>query len=177
MFGLLRHWVLVHPQSIGKKQLPVSIIFEAADLDTVKRAAIDRELNELSYKKLKDWFVYLESLVKLGCPSEDEIKRLAEIKATRDVFIHNSGVANAIYEEKAGEKKRFRAGEKMDVPETTIVRLGTDQEGRYRRLGGGYREGVGDCVVREKWTMFRALGVSQSKLTMSAHTSRGLPFR
>lgn len=117
LFGLLRRWLLAHPHKLGKKQIPVSVVFEAATLEEVKLAAIDRDLNELAYKKVREWFEYLDSLVRLGVPTEEAISQLAEMKATRDIFIHNRGVANAIYEEKAGVRKRFAAGEKMDVPE------------------------------------------------------------
>jgi hypothetical protein len=117
LIGLMRCWLLVHPDAFGKKQIPISLLLEATDLDQAKRSAIDQELNALSYKKLKEWFVHLDSLMRLGCPSEDEIGTLAEIKATRDVFIHNRGIANATYEVKAGAKARFQAGEQLDVPE------------------------------------------------------------
>ena len=95
----------------------MSVILAAVDLESVKLAAVNRELNELNYRKVRDWFSYLEDLVKLGCPTADEIDRLAEIKATRDMYVHNRGVAGAIYEEKAGNKKRCGAGQKLDLTE------------------------------------------------------------
>jgi hypothetical protein len=54
-------------------------------------------------------------MVKLGRPTKDEIDRLAEIKATRDVFVHNRGVASPTYVDKAGEKKRAETGEKLGL--------------------------------------------------------------
>lgn len=117
LIGLLRHWLFVHHRAIDKRQILIGTVFEAADLNDAKIRAIDQELNALSYKKLKDWFAFQDSLVHLGCPSDDECQRLAEIKATRDVFIHNRGVANAIYVEKAGKMARFNAGDRVDVPE------------------------------------------------------------
>jgi hypothetical protein len=117
VFGVMRHWLLAYPQRLDRKQVPMSLVLSAADLAEVKLAAVNRELNELSYKRVRDWFAYLDDMVKLGCPTADEIDRLAEVKATRDVFVHNRGVASPTYEEKAGAKKRGKAGDKLDVPE------------------------------------------------------------
>jgi hypothetical protein len=97
--------------------LQVSFVFSAASLDELRVAAVERELHELSYKKVRDWFAYLVDLVNLNCPSDDEIEKLAEIKATRDVFVHGREFAGPIYEERAGVKKRCKAGEKLDIPE------------------------------------------------------------
>jgi hypothetical protein len=117
LFGIMRHWLLAFPQSLARKQIPVSVVLEASDLDAVKLAAVNRELNELNYKKVREWFSHLNGLVSLGCPTADEIDRLAEIKATRDVSVHNRGIASLIYEEKAGPLGRAKAGERLEMPE------------------------------------------------------------
>jgi hypothetical protein len=38
-------------------------------------------------------------------------------KASRDVLVHNKGIANKTYESKAGNLARFREGEELDIPE------------------------------------------------------------
>ena len=55
--------------------------------------------------------------MKPGCPTVDEIERLAEIKASRDILVHNKGIANAAYVAKAGSRARCRDGEKLRLPE------------------------------------------------------------
>src|SRR6266481_111964 len=50
----------------------------ATKLDELKLAAVARELHELSYKDVREWFIYLGEIVKLDCPSPDQIERLAE---------------------------------------------------------------------------------------------------
>ncbi len=72
---------------------------------------------ELSYRRVADWFAYLDGIAKLGCPTPDQIQRLAEIKASRDVLVHNGGIANRIYVEKSGELARFADGELLLLPE------------------------------------------------------------
>jgi len=117
LFGVMRLWLLAYPQSLGRKQISVSVVLEASDLDAVKLAAVNRELNELNYKKVREWFTYLNGLVNLECPTAEEIDRLAEIKATRDVTVHNRGIASPTYEEKAGPLGRAKAGERLEIPE------------------------------------------------------------
>jgi len=117
IFGVIRLWLLRFPERLGKKQIFAADVFAAPDLDSIKRELVDREVGDLRYRKVKDWFIYLESMVKLGCPSSDEINQLAEAKVSRDVLVHNRGIANTIYEEKAGDLKRFNAGERIEIPE------------------------------------------------------------
>lgn len=69
------------------------------------------------YERPAEWFAYLEDKVKLGCPTADEIDRIAEAKASRDVLIHNRGVASKIYVSKSRRFARCREGEILDVTE------------------------------------------------------------
>ena len=76
---------------------------------------MDRELNEIKYERVADWFAYLERIAKLGVPTAEEIERLAEIKAGRDILVHNKGVVNATYLSKAGKCARFAVGQRLDI--------------------------------------------------------------
>jgi hypothetical protein len=63
------------------------------------RALRDRTLADLNathdyyYERPTGWFAYLNEKVKLGCPTEDEVDRIAEAMASRDVLVHNRGIA------------------------------------------------------------------------------------
>src|SRR6266849_6505446 len=116
-FGLLRHWLTAYPASLSKKQLEMGTVLSSPDKAAIVSTVVDKELNELKYERLADWFAHLERLVNLGCPNADEIEKLAEIKASRDVLAHNNGMANAIYVAKAGKRARHQDGEKLDIPE------------------------------------------------------------
>jgi len=117
VFGLMRHWLLAYPQSLSSKQIKFATILEAQDLETLRLFAIDNELNEIAYRSVRDWFDYLDRLVKLGCPSGAEIERLTEIKATRDVHTHNRGIVSSRYLLKAGTLCRGASGERLAIPE------------------------------------------------------------
>ena len=116
-FDLLRHWLAASPESLSKKQVEFSRVLDAPDRATIVLEVVDKELNELKYKRVADWFAYLDKRIKLGCPTSDEIGQLAEIKASRDILVHNKGIANATYLEKAGSRARYKAGERLEVPE------------------------------------------------------------
>jgi hypothetical protein len=114
---LLRLWLLAHPQSLSQKMVDFQAVLDAPDKDAITSLVVDREANEVLYDRPAGWFKYLEKRVKLGCPTADEIDRIAEAKASRDVLVHNRGVASKTYELKAGRLTRFRDGQRIDIPE------------------------------------------------------------
>jgi hypothetical protein len=75
------------------------------------------ELNEIKYRSLKEWFDFLGETVNLGCPTEEEIEQLAEIKVSRDILVHSNGVVNETYTRKAGDRARFAPRQMLDIPE------------------------------------------------------------
>jgi hypothetical protein len=117
LFELLRYWLAAYPGSLSKKQIEVGAVLKALDKSAIVLAVVDRELNELKYERLADGFAHLERLTNLGCPTTTEIEKLAEIKASRDVLVHNNGIANATYVSKAGTRARYKDGEKLEISE------------------------------------------------------------
>ena len=116
-FDLLRLWLMTYPQSLGDKELRFKNVLEAADKEAVTLHIVNKELNEIAYERPKEWFSYLETRARLGRPSPMEVERLSETKASRDVLAHNRGVANKIYESKAGNAARYKDGERVEIPE------------------------------------------------------------
>jgi hypothetical protein len=116
-FDLLRLWLTAYPHSLREKSLKFGAVLDTPDVCAITLDVINKELNELSYKRVRDWFSHLESLVKLECPTVDEIDQLAEAKASRDVLVHNRGRANKIYLAKSGSLARCKDGQILDIPE------------------------------------------------------------
>lgn len=114
---LLRIWLTANPKGLKAKTVRFSDILRASDLEAVTAIVVDEELSQVSYKAVKGWFERLEESVNLNCPEDKEIAQLAEAKATRDVLVHNRGIANKIYIQKAGGLARYALGEQIDVPE------------------------------------------------------------
>ncbi|MGA2035810.1 MAG: hypothetical protein ABSG68_26485 [Thermoguttaceae bacterium] len=116
-FDLLRLWLMAYPQNLIGKKVDFKAVLDAPDKDAIMFLVVTKELNEISYDRPTGWFAYLEDKAKLGCPTEDEIERIAEAKASRDVLVHNRGVASKTYESKAGKLARYKDGQRIDIPE------------------------------------------------------------
>ncbi len=115
LFDFLRLWLTAYPHSLGFKKLDFKTVLDAPDKDAVTQQVVRRELNEVLYERPAAWFTYLDEKTRLGCPTPDEIGRFAEAKATRDVFVHNAGIATKSYEAKAGPFARYAAGEFVEI--------------------------------------------------------------
>jgi len=117
VFDLLCAWLTEYPGSLSGNQLDFRTVLDAADKREIVTAVVQKEVLGLGYKRLADWFAYLEKIAQLGCPAQDQIRRLAEIKASRDVLVHNNGIANSIYVDKSMEHARFADGDVLELPE------------------------------------------------------------
>jgi hypothetical protein len=116
-FDLCRLWLLSYPQNLFGRKVDFKAIWESPDKDALALLVVNKELNEVLYERPTGWFAYLEDKVKLGCPTADEIDRIAEAKASRDVLVHNRGIAGKTYELKAGTLARCKEGTRIDISE------------------------------------------------------------
>jgi len=116
-FELVKAWLMKYPGNLAEKELKFRIVLESVSTEDIVAAVVAREVQGLTYQRVPAWFKELEKLVKLGCPTQDEIARLAEIKTSRDVLVHNNGIANSIYIDKSMGHARFASGEKLELPE------------------------------------------------------------
>lgn len=116
-FDLLALWLTAHPGILYRKQVDLETVLRAADAGEVLRLVVERELNEVTYRRVADWFEYLRKLVSAPGPTADEVAALAEIKASRDILVHAQGVVNAVYVAKAGANARYAAGDVLELPE------------------------------------------------------------
>jgi hypothetical protein len=118
LVDLLRLWLTAFPRSLAENQIKVKEVLEAADRDAIIQSAIDKKLSDVAYGPADGWFRYLATLVNLDCPTPEEIKQFAEIKASRDVLVHNKGITNKKYMEKAGGYARYQDNEVLQLPDT-----------------------------------------------------------
>jgi hypothetical protein len=115
LFDFLHRLLLHNPRQFAKSALELEAVLKAANREEIISGVILKKLNELKYDQLREWFVALERAVHLGCPSDDEIAALAEVKAARDILEHNAGVVNETYCRKAGAKARYVAGDHIEI--------------------------------------------------------------
>ena len=56
----------------------------------------------MAYRRPAEWFRFLDSRVKLGCPDETQLGALCELKAARDTLEHSGGLVGPDCIKKAG---------------------------------------------------------------------------
>lgn len=115
-FDELRLLLLHQPKHLSrKKQIDYGTVLDATDKEQLLWSIVDRELNELKYKNVREWFEYVEKLVSGSSVSDADVGLVAEAKATRDILVHNAGLINNVYVSKSGEYARFAVGDRADV--------------------------------------------------------------
>lgn len=123
MFGdLIRQLVMEFPEKIGsKRHIVMKDVLQASSLEDIYLKATDTLLNELSYKSPRDFATEAQSILSTNLLECSAYHSYIEMKATRDVLIHNKGIANEAYITKAGSHARTKVG--LQLPVTQIYFL------------------------------------------------------
>ena len=112
----LKYYLKVIPQKIDKDNLAVSkddLLAHQFDLVEVQ---IEKLLHTLAYKAIDDILLYFFETLSLTGKAADLAAPLREIKATRNILMHNNLVCNSAYLDLAGKQARTRrAGEVLKI--------------------------------------------------------------
>lgn len=115
-FDIIRIILIDKPERLSKKkQIDYESILSSDTKEEIIVKLIDRELNEIKYKNVSNWLVYLDKLVTLTEVDAQKIEKIAEAKAARDILVHNAGIINQIYLNKSGGSARFSLNQEIDV--------------------------------------------------------------
>ena len=92
----------------------MELVLGSANLDEVLEHTITDHLNSVFYAAPKAYLEYLSKIAetKVTDPAFDDY---IELKATRDLLVHNSRVVNSTYLNKAGQKARGAEGDRIAV--------------------------------------------------------------
>ena len=85
LFEFLHRLLQHNPWQFAKRSLDFEAVLEAGSRDEIISDILSKQLNELKYEQLREWFVAINKAVKLECPTESDIDALAEIKAAREI--------------------------------------------------------------------------------------------
>jgi hypothetical protein len=114
--SIIRAVLTEFPAKISsKKNFDAGFILGCESLDVLKAKIIDSILNELNYKSPREFAVEFAHLVGINLLEKPVYHRYIELKATRDIYIHNLGIANAVYLAKSETLARVRDGEYLPV--------------------------------------------------------------
>lgn len=95
-----------------KRTIDIDIVLNAQDIDAARNAIIEQRLHSLSYAKPADYLRCLQTIAQIDI-SDDAFQEYLEVKAARDVIIHNAGIINATYLAKAGDRARGDEGDEL----------------------------------------------------------------
>jgi len=94
--------------------IPIDIFLDNESRDDVIRRFVMLRCEGLMFSKPAEYLAKAATVMSIELDEED-INNFLEIKATRDIIIHNSGRINKIYIEKAGKKGRGSDGEVLEI--------------------------------------------------------------
>lgn len=121
---VLRNVIFCYPQKLSanvkgisiSKDVPLDFIVGSKSISEVLEKEIDKRINEVFYASPALYFEYFEEIT--GVDTTDEtFEDYIEIKATRDLLVHNIGRVNQIYLNKVGEKARGKNGDRLEIDE------------------------------------------------------------
>lgn len=109
-----------HKLSIGLRgaealrQVPLATILDAKSREDVLESIINSQLCTVFYASPRDYLTYFHQIT--GVRTNNSVfSDFIEIKATRDLLVHNSGKVNEIYLAKAGTTSRARNGQTIPL--------------------------------------------------------------
>lgn len=113
---IVRNVIVRYPQKLGaKRAIQLQAVLEAQSLEEVHLRATDALLNELSYKSPAEFSEALDNLLSINLLECPAFHKYIELKATRDIHVHNRGIVNETYVKKAGSHSRARIGQSLPV--------------------------------------------------------------
>jgi len=133
------------PKKLGgkDKKVDLSLILAADDLRTVIEEVIANEVHGAFYTSPGKYFQYIEEVLSVSIP-HDTKSTYSEVKTTRDIYVHNGGIANRLYCQKAGRLARADAGEPLPLDERYFASAITCMKGVVRCIYKGLIEKYGD---------------------------------
>ncbi len=113
---ILRTTLIEFPVKISnKRKIDAELVLEAQSLEEIKISLVNIIINELAYKSPKDFAEEFSKYIGIKLIEKPAFHKYIELKATRDIYIHNQGVANEIYLSKADTLARVKSGTFLPV--------------------------------------------------------------
>lgn len=116
---IVRNVIVRYPQKLGaKRTIQLQAVLESQSLEELHLKATDSLLNELSYKSPSEFSEALDNLLSINLLECPAFHKYIELKATRDIHVHNRGVVNETYLKKASSHARARMNHflPVDIP-------------------------------------------------------------
>lgn len=122
LFKTLTEVIYDYPEKLGinvngikaYKTVPIDFVMGSQSIEELMTKVIVDRINSISYASPQEYLQFFQEVT--GCKTQDEeFIDFIEIKATRDLLVHNDKTVNNIYLEKAGDKKRGNINEVIPI--------------------------------------------------------------
>jgi hypothetical protein len=97
-----------------KNGVPIEMLLANESRDDIIQQYIAFRCESLMFGKPKEYLQNVEKVLAIKI-DQDVIDKYIEIKASRDIIVHNSGAINKMYVEKAGASRRGEIGDELDI--------------------------------------------------------------
>jgi len=122
LFEVLRLVIIAYPKKLTlniqgvqtDRNVPLEVLLQSSSLDGALAEVIRRRINSISYASPQAYLEYLNRIAGITI-TDPSFHDYLEIKATRDLIIHNAGIINDIYIQKSGNKARGAIGERLTI--------------------------------------------------------------
>lgn len=98
------------------RKVDLDLVLDSADIHNLYSTIIERQIHSVLFLGPEKYLQYIEHTLSIQIPKSSK-EQYAEVKATRDLLVHNDGVINATYVEKAGKLARGKVGDTIAVDE------------------------------------------------------------
>lgn len=123
IFQTLKEVIEVYPEKLSiniagispVKNVPIEIVMSSESHADIISYLIKEKLVAISYAKPIEYLKFLEQALSVKLEDNECFTDYVEMKATRDLIVHNSGIINDVYLSKVGTKARDVIGSRIKV--------------------------------------------------------------
>jgi hypothetical protein len=122
LFEVLRLVICAYPQKLTlniqgvqtERNIPIEVLLQSSSLENAIIEVTRRRINSISYASPQAYLSYLNGMAGITI-SDSAFQDYLEIKAARDLIIHNASIVNDVYLQKSGDKSRGNLGERLTI--------------------------------------------------------------
>jgi hypothetical protein len=123
IFQTLKEVIEVYPDKLSiniqgispLKNVPIEVVMNSESHTDIINYLIREKLTAISYAKPIEYLKFIEQALSVKLENNQCFSDYIEMKATRDLIVHNSGIINDVYINKVGGQKRGELGQQINV--------------------------------------------------------------